>query len=221
MPGIMPGINGQPVNLGQGTPTLQGSTPTNQQVATGTDPDKGPFLRGFSYDPYTFKKKTDWSLPLEGLRLADALRTNANMASAQNRAAHEIPRLNTMSHVYLKTSMPHTALAQKQAGEIRGMGARLGMTTADTNLSIASRLQADRNAREIELQGQYKDMERNDAIAAQQANINHEVNKYNTGVMDRQSALGAEARQKTHLIRSNQLMANHASRSNFTSYLSN
>jgi hypothetical protein len=144
---------------------------------------------------------------------------NDRSANFQIRAAAEIPKLSTLSHTYLTTSTPYSSYASKQAAEMRGFGNRLGNNIADIDKANAYRLQANKQALDTELQGQYKDTELNNKIATQQADLNNKVDTYNSGVMDKNSELGAQARSSIYKIQANRELYKGNDAQNFLKYL--
>lgn len=153
-----------------------------------------------AYNPieYNPKKFTDWKVPAELLRFGIGERFNALATNAGISGVTQLPRLNTRSNVYLRTQLPNTVRAMEAAGNLRSQGNRLSTATSDFNASALLNLEANRNAIGLEQEGFARDTELNNATRLEQARINDNVDQYNSQVMDKNSAMSAEARRNVY-----------------------
>lgn len=195
-----------------------GQSGTNPNAGTSTE-GSGRMAKVFQLQPFNKDKYHNWGPLWEGARYLAATSGNRAYTNKAVRAVSEIPYLETLTHTYLETGMPYTNLAQHQAAEVVGRARRIADSTSDFDKGAAVRLQANDQAARLALEGQYKDMERNDKIIGHQAIINSKVDEYNANIMNKNRALGSDARMKTFQLYANQDYMNNLGLQNYLGYL--
>lgn len=164
------------------------------------------------YNNQDYNKKPFVNLePLANLaKFGIGERYNNLTTNARIQAALQTPRLNTRSQVHLSTYLPNTLRAQAIAGNLRSQAGKLGRATSDFNAAAGISLSGNMQAANIEQEGFARDMDANNATRLEQARINSEVDAYNSQVMDKNSALAAQARQNVfNLIGNHRLQQGH------------
>jgi len=152
--------------------------------------------------PYEAKPYRNINPLLEAAKFAFVNKKNQENLALQLKAATQIPKLNTAERTHLRTSNVYSNIADRQANEVSGEGRRLAGTIADIDKALNVRLEGAKQAAGIRATGAYKDIENNQAIRDKQMGIDANTNAYNRNVMDKQSALSAEAMKNVYAIQS-------------------
>ncbi|MFA6661179.1 MAG: hypothetical protein WCS62_06170 [Bacilli bacterium] len=152
--------------------------------------------------PYEAKPYRNINPLLESAKFAFVNKKNQENLALQLKAATQIPKLNTAERTHLRTSNVYSNIADRQANEVSGEGRRLAGTIADIDKALNVRLEGAKQAAGIRATGAYKDIENNQAIRDKQMGIDANTNAYNRNVMDKQSALSAEAMKNVYAIQS-------------------
>lgn len=176
-------------------------------------------IDGFKVELFKKEPYRNYNLLTEVGKLALSRRTNAKSTAEQVKAAAQIPYISTTQAPHLRTSTPFTALYEKEAGNLQSSGKRIADSTADWDKAAGVRLDAAKRAFDIRSQGQYQDITRNDAIVAQQNELNNRMLEYNTNIMNQNAARGADARSKIHQLNANREFVDGTGAQNFLAFL--
>ena len=171
----------------------------------------------------TFKnsKRFDSYPATQAIKLALAEGGNRESTGHLLTAASEIPKLTGMGRTHLRVSTPYSMMASGQAGNIRSLGNRISNSTSDLNMGIASRLQAEKQAIDIEREAQGKDIELKQKINDRQSYLDNNVDRFNTEIANKTSALGADARSRMSQLRANLAIQSAGNKSGFVSAMQN
>ena len=171
----------------------------------------------------TFKnsKRFDSYPATQAIKLALAEGGNREAIGHLLNAAAKIPKLTGMSNTHLRVSTPYSMMASSQAGKMRSLGNRMANSTTDLNIGIGSRLQAEKQAVDIEREAQGKDIELKQKINDRQSYLDSNVARFNTEIANKTSALGADAGSKMSQLMANSAIQSAGNKSGFVSAMQN
>lgn len=153
--------------------------------------------------PWVPGKRKDYSDLIEGVKYRNSELTNAATTGHMIAAVNNVPRLQGVGRVHFRSGSPYSSLAQKQYGNIMSGGRRVASATSDMNLATSALLQSQKAGSDTLLQGQYADIQRNDAVNTQQIASDQAVDKHNNAIANANETAHKDAMSKVR-----QLMAN-------------
>lgn len=165
--------------------------------------ETGVTRKPFTVEPFTPEPYKNYSIPGESLRYLASLRANAKIAQSLYKAASEIPMLQTLKGVHLRTGINNSLLAEKQAAELRGKLGRAASSVADIDKATAYNLEGNKQALNIITQGQYTDSAANRELERAQTDLNNNIYMKNVDIANTQSQLGSNARAAIYKIGAN------------------
>ena len=195
-----------------------GYSPTTKSSSSNSTGGSTEYIEDFQIQPFNPKKYRNLYPFIETAKLGLTNAGNARSTALQIQAASELPTFTTAGRTSLRTSNMYSNLANKQAGDLRGLSNRIASSISDLDQNLAIRLAANKQASDIISEGQYRDIESNRDIANKQLDLDISRDTYNRDIMNQTSQLAANARKSTYLLGANEVATRTGG---LNSYLSN